>query len=201
MNIKSAFNSNNYQFLIGAHNYSQVPKHKDREVAFIGASNVGKSSLINCLVGKKIAITSTVPGRTRQLNFFKGANFTLVDMPGYGYAKAKEKHISHWQKVSLEYVKNRANLKRVFLLIGAEKDLKKSDLEIIETFNAFAISFQLILTKIDKISQEKSEKLVENIENAAKKWPAAYPEIIATSADKGYGVKSLQNQILQLIRC
>jgi GTP-binding protein len=188
------------EFLFGAHNYSQIPSNHFPEIAVIGASNVGKSSLINAILKTKTAIVSSTPGRTRQLNFFKvfGYNdgFILVDMPGYGYAKAKGKHIEHWQKTSFEYLTKRENLKRVFLLIDPIKEFKESDLDIINTFNTFGISFQIILTKIDKLNKEKVEKVYEKFLAQIKKWPAAYPEIMATSSSKNYGIKDLQQQIL-----
>ncbi len=194
---KKAFNTE-VEFLLGAHNISQVPSYHYKEVAFFGASNVGKSSLINAVLKKKVAIVSSMPGRTRQLNFFKvGEYFVLVDMPGYGFAKADKKDISHWQKVAVEYLTKRSNLKRVFLLIDPVKGLKEGDLEVINVFNALAVSFEIVLTKADKISKEAIQQVREEILQKAKKWPAIYEKIIATSSEKGYGIEELQDEILE----
>jgi len=202
LEAKKIFNGE-AEFLFGAHNYSQVPTFHFPEIAFVGASNVGKSSLINALVGKKIAIVSTTPGRTRQLNFFKISGyedgFILVDMPGYGFAKAKAKHSEHWQKTSFEYLTKRPNLKRVFLLIDPIKGLKATDLEAINIFNTLAVSFQIVLTKADKLKKEELEKVREKIIKETSKWPAAYPQILSVSSLKGYGVMELQDEIVAIL--
>lgn len=202
LEAKKIFNGE-AEFLFGAHNYSQIPSFHFPEIAFVGASNVGKSSLINALVGSKIAIVSTTPGRTRQLNFFKISGyedgFILVDMPGYGFAKAKEKHVEHWHKTSFEYLTKRANLKRVFLLIDPVKGLKSADRDAINIFNALAVSFQIVLTKTDKIKREEVEKAEEKLKQEMEKWPAVYSEIIKTSSAKGYGVMDLQDEIVKIL--
>ena len=202
LEAKKIFNSE-AEFLFGAHSYLQIPNFHFPEIAFVGSSNVGKSSLINALIGKKIAIVSQIPGRTRQLNFFKifgfKDGFILVDMPGYGFARASGKDIEHWQKVSFEYLTKRANLKRVFLLIDPVKGLKQADLEIINIFNALAVSFQIVLTKCDKISQNDLKKSEEKILEQTKKWPAIYSKIVTTSSSKGYGIFELQNEIVEIL--
>jgi GTP-binding protein len=196
------------EFILGAHTYAQAPQSSQPEIAFIGASNVGKSSLINAIVGRKIAIVSTTPGRTRQLNFFKIADgftqsfsqgFVLVDMPGYGFAKAKSKNIEHWQKTGLEYLTKRPNLKRLFLLIDPIKGLKESDRDMVNILNAVAVSFQVILTKTDKLNREELKKSQEKIEAEVLKWPAAHPKIIATSSSKGYGIQEIQDSIVEVL--
>ncbi len=191
------------EFLFGAHTYNQIPKNHFPEIAFIGASNVGKSSLVNALVGKKIAIVSSTPGRTRQLNFFKvfgyQDGFILVDMPGYGFAKAKDKHIEHWQKTGFEYLTKRPNLRRVFLLLDPIKGMKEGDFEIINIFNLLAVSFQVVFTKSDKLKIEDLKKAQEKIQREIKKWPAAHPEIITTSSEKGYGIFELQDEIVKIL--
>lgn len=192
------------EFLLGAHNYSQVPEWHYPEIAFIGASNVGKSSLVNAILGQKIAIVSNTPGRTRQLNFFKilgfKDGFIAVDMPGYGFAKASDKDIKHWQRCSFEYLSQRPNLKRVYLLIDPKKGLKSADRDIINIFNTLAISFQIILTKCDKISLEQQNKFVEDLQNTAKKWPAFFSEVIITSSVKNYGIKDVQWSIIEILK-
>jgi GTP-binding protein len=196
------------EFLLGAHNFSQIPNYPNPEIAFAGASNVGKSSLLNALIGKKVAIVSTTPGRTRQLNFFKIPNgfskktsegFMLIDMPGYGFAKASQKHVEHWQKVAVEYLTKRQNLKRVFLLIDPIKGLKESDSDMINIFNALAISFQIIFTKTDKLNRENFFAAEKKVKEAIKKFPAAYPETISTSSSKGYGIQELQDEIVKIL--
>jgi GTP-binding protein len=196
------------EFLFGAHTYSQIPQTTQPEIAFIGASNVGKSSLINAITGRKVAIVSNTPGRTRQLNFFKitkgftqsfSEGFVLVDMPGYGFAKAKDKHIEHWQKTALEYLAKRPNLKRLFLLIDPIKGLKESDRDMINMLNAVAVSFQIILTKADKLSREELEKASEIIKKEIMKWPAAYPQIISTSSSRGYGIREVQDSVVEVL--
>jgi GTP-binding protein len=197
------------EFLFGAHNFSQIENSLQPEIAFIGASNVGKSSLINAIMGKKIAIVSNTPGRTRQLNFFKIADgftqnfsegFVLVDMPGYGYAKARAEHIEHWQKTALQYLTRRPNLKRLFLLIDPVKGLKDADRDMINILNAVAVSFQIILTKTDKLGKGEQAKAEDEITKEALKWPAAHPQILTTSSSRGYGIKEIQNSILELLR-
>lgn len=202
LEAKKIFN-NEVEFLFGAHNFSQIPLFHFPEIAFVGSSNAGKSSLINALVKKKVAIVSTVPGRTRQLNFFKifgyEDGFILVDMPGYGFAKAKNKHVEHWQKTSFEYLTKRPNLKRVFLLIDPNKGLKGPDLEAINIFNSLAVSFQIVLTKIDKLNREDLKKAEDQIKKDMAKWPAVYPEILTSSSLKGYGIDELQNEIVKIL--
>ncbi|MBM3579220.1 MAG: YihA family ribosome biogenesis GTP-binding protein [Alphaproteobacteria bacterium] len=191
------------EFLFGAHNFSQIPKNHFPEIAFVGASNVGKSSLINALLSKKIAIVSSTPGRTRQLNFFRVSGFAdgfiLVDMPGYGFAKARDKDISHWQKASFEYLTRRPNLRRVFLLIDPIKGLKEGDREMINIFNTLAVSFQIVLTKSDKISREELKKTANKISVEMKKWPAIHPQILETSSSKGFGIFELQDEIVKIL--
>lgn len=196
--------SKNWEFLLGASNIKQIPQYRNPEVAFVGASNVGKSSIINALLSRKIAIVSSTPGRTRQLNFFISDknlpdSLVLVDMPGYGFAKASKKDIEAWQKTSFEFLARRANLKRVFLLIDPIKGLKESDLDIINMFNGLAVSFQIVLTKIDKLKEAEVNKIKDEITVASKKWAAFYSQIICTSSLHGAGIYELQDAIVEIL--
>jgi GTP-binding protein len=200
INIKQLFNDD-CKFLAGAQNFNQIPIHNYPEIAFVGASNVGKSSLINAVVNKKIAITSKTPGRTRQLNFFILANqLALVDMPGFGYAKVSKTEIANWQKVSFEYLTSRTNLKRIFLLIDPVKGLTKQDLEIINIFNTLAASFQIIITKSDKVRNDELQKAIAKIQLTSKNWPALYPEILISSSLHQEGIEKIQEAIVEAIR-
>jgi GTP-binding protein len=197
---RNVFSGEKFEFLLGAADYEQAPNHQLPEVAFLGASNIGKSSLINSLVGSKIARVSNTPGRTQQLNFFKNIHgFCIVDMPGYGYAKANAKLSGHWLKTSFEYLKNRKNLRRIFLLLTPEKGLKQVDLDAIEVFHILGVSFQIVLTKTDRVSKADLEKFAAQIEGQLKIWPSAAKNVISTSANKGYGIKELQKEIIKIV--
>lgn len=200
--VNKIFNGN-AEFLLGVNDFSQLPTNHFPEIAFIGASNVGKSSLINALIGKKIAITSATPGRTQQLNFFKISGFRdgfmIVDMPGYGYAKNSLDSIKHWQQLSIDYLFNRQNLKRLFLLIEAQKGMKEHDHELMEFFKSYRVNFQVVLTKVDKLNLSDQQLVLEKIYNAIKLNPWAIPKIISTSFKKNYGIFELQNEIVKIL--
>lgn len=191
--------------MLGVANIRQLPDHRNPEVAFIGASNVGKSSIINALLGTKIAIVSNTPGRTRQLNFFTSDkmltdSLVIVDMPGYGYAKAGKKDIEKWQETSFEYLARRPNLKRVFLLFDPVKGIKESDRDIINMFNTLGVSFQIVLTKVDKLKDHQVKKAEDMLAEASKKWPALFPGIIKTSSAKKIGIYDLQNAMVEILK-
>ena len=200
--VNKIFNGN-AEFLLGVNNLSQLPQYHFPEIAFIGASNVGKSSLINALIGKKITIVSATKGRTKQLNFFKILGFKdgfhIVDMPGYGFAQDAKSAINYWQELSLNYIANGKNLKRVFLLIEAQKGMKALDYEIIDFFNVYNVSFQIVLNKIDKLNLSAQQLALEKIQNEFKLYRTFCSTIISTSASKNYGIFDLQNEIVKIL--
>lgn len=166
------------------------------EVAFVGRSNVGKSSLVNALTKKGLAKTSSTPGRTQCLNYFAPANedlFYLVDLPGYGFAKAPKDIVKTWQALMRAYLRGRPNLRRVFLLVDARHGLKKIDFDMMTLLNEAGVSFQVVLTKIDKISPSALQALVASTEKSLVEQPAALPTPLATSSLKKAGIQSLKD--------
>ncbi len=184
-------------FMLSVARLEQLPDDVYDEVAFAGRSNVGKSSLINALFNqKKLAKTSSTPGRTQQLNFFNFDNkLYLVDLPGYGYAKAPEKLVKQWQAVLKTYLRGRPNLRRVFVLIDSRHGIKKEDLEIMKMLDEAAVSYQIILTKADKISATELNKTLTKTSQELEKHAAALPDIIATSSEKKTGLEALKAEI------
>ena len=182
-----------------------VPKPSDLpelilpEIAFAGRSNVGKSSLINGLTGRlTLARTSNTPGRTQQLNFFCLAEkLILVDMPGYGYAAASKSLVAGWQKLIKIYLRGRSTLYRVYLLIDSRHGLKPNDFEIMKMLDETAVSYQIILTKADKISETAARQVYAKTVEALAKHPAAHPKVILTSAAKGMGIPEVRAEIAQ----
>ncbi|MDP3895646.1 MAG: ribosome biogenesis GTP-binding protein YihA/YsxC [Mesorhizobium sp.] len=193
-------------FIRGVPEMKFLPPEGPPEVAFAGRSNVGKSSLINGLVGQKgLARTSNTPGRTQELNFFVPDGFSgssddlpplaLVDMPGYGFAKAPKEQVDAWTKLVFDYLKGRVTLKRVYLLIDARHGLKDIDTEVLSLLDKAAVSYQIVLTKIDKIKPPGVPKLIDETLAKIKKRAAAYPEILATSSERGWGMEELRDAI------
>jgi len=181
-------------FLKGVVAMDGLPPDNRIEVCFAGRSNVGKSSLINALVGQKnLARSSNTPGRTQEINFFAlGSSHYLVDLPGYGFAQAPVHVVEKWQNLMKAYLSGRANLRRVFLLIDARHGPKKVDEEIMDLLDKCAVTFQAVLTKTDKLKKGALDKVVEQTRATLSKHPAAYPEITLTSAEKKEGIETLR---------
>lgn len=192
--------SQNCAFIAAAQNIQALPPMHAPEVAFAGRSNVGKSSLINALTSRRmLARTSQTPGRTKQLNFFDLAGrICLVDLPGYGYAKSSKTEIKAWTSLTLAFLKGRQNLRRVFLLIDSRRGVGKSDREIMEIFDTAAVSWGLVLTKIDKIKDNEIRTIIEDATKEAGKHTAAWPGIFTTSSQKTLGIAELRSHIAEL---
>ena len=190
-----------WQHVMGVAKVEGLPAAEGLEVAFAGRSNVGKSSLINALVGQKaLARTSNTPGRTRELNFFAAdAGITIVDMPGYGYARAPKSEVAAWTNLVFAYLRGRPNLRRVYLLVDARHGLKDNDVDALKLIDKAAVSYQVVLTKIDKLKQADIETVIENTAAAIAKRAAAHPAILATSSDKGIGIDVLRAEIAGLV--
>jgi GTP-binding protein len=189
------------RFLLGVAKLEQLPPPAGVEIAFSGRSNVGKSSLINALTGVNgLARASNTPGRTRELNFFDvNSQLTLVDMPGYGYAKAPKHEVKVWQAVLRGYLRGRPGLTRAFVLIDSRHGILKADEEMFDLLDEAAVTYQAVLTKSDKIKPAELEKMRETVAAAVKKHPAAFPEIHATSSEKGGGIPELRAEIAGLL--
>ena len=187
-------------FELGVVDMERLPHADVPEVAFAGRSNVGKSSLINAVTGRnKLARASTEPGRTRELNFFRvGERLRLVDMPGYGYAKAGKADIKRWTGLVRDYLRGRAALKRVVLLIDARHGLKPHDKEVMDALDTAAVNYQIVLTKADKLRPTEAEAVAAEARAAIAKRPAAHPEVIVTSAETGLGIEQLRAEIAAL---
>ena len=180
-------------FIAGVATLDQLPDFKNTEIAFAGRSNVGKSSLINALLNRDIAHTSRTPGRTQQLNFFDiGGFFTLVDMPGYGYAQVSKEKKSVWEELIGTYLRGRPNLRLVFVLVDSRHGLKDTDFEMMKLLNDAAVPFRIIMTKIDDTSFENLARQTETITAALKTAPAGFPEPFAVSAKEKTNIEDLR---------
>ena len=188
-------------FVLSVANLNQLPDSLLNEIAFVGRSNVGKSSLINALCNNKnIAKTSATPGRTQQLNFFNlGEKIHLVDLPGYGFAKAPPEEVKKWQNIMSLYLQGRPQLRRVFLMVDSRHGIKKADEDIMKMLDKSAVTYQIVLTKIDKIGSQALNKIVKETEDILKKHAAAYPHTITTSSEKKIGLENLRAEIALLI--
>lgn len=184
-------------FLMGAAKIDQLPAPDLPEVAFAGRSNVGKSSLINALVNRHgLARASNEPGRTREVNFFLlDERIRLVDLPGYGFAKVSRDTAKKFQNLGRSYLRGRPNLKRVYLLVDARHGLKSVDTEALEALDLAAVSYQIVLTKADKLKAAEVEKVTAETLKAVSRRPAAFPRVQATSAEKGFGLPELRAEI------
>ena len=187
-------------FVKGVVAMSGLPDADRMEVCFAGRSNVGKSSLINALTGTKgLARASNTPGRTQEINFFtQGPELYLVDLPGYGYANAPLAVVEKWQKLLKRYLSGRQTLRRAFVLIDSRHGVKDVDEEIMSLLDSSAVTFQCVMTKADKVKLKDRERVIEQVRTARARHPAAYPEIVLTSSEKGDGIATLRSIICGL---
>lgn len=188
-------------FVKGVVRIGDLPPAERPEVAFAGRSNVGKSSLINAALGRKgIARTSNTPGRTQEVNYFDLAGaLYLVDLPGYGYAEAPKTKVKAWNSLIREYLRGRVSLRRVFLLIDSRHGVKAIDLEIMGLLDEAAVSYQVVLTKMDKLKPGAAEAMEAGVADKIKKRPAAFPYTISTSSNKGWGLELLRGEIASFV--
>jgi GTP-binding protein len=187
-------------FVAGVQSMAQLPEFALPEIAFAGRSNVGKSSLVNALTGQNtLARTSNTPGRTRQLNFFDlGSRLLLVDLPGYGYAKAPKSEIKRWTELTQDYLRGRPTLRRVCLLIDARRGVRDTDREVMTALDTAAVSYQLVLTKADKVKQPELARVIDATQQLRPKHVALHPRIATTSAQKDTGIAELRAELAAL---
>ncbi len=187
-------------FLKGVVAMDGLPPPDRPEICFAGRSNVGKSSLINALTGRKaLARTSATPGRTQEINFFTIPDGPyLVDLPGYGFAKAPPKVVEKWQRLLKAYLSGRASLRRAFVLVDARHGIKPVDQEIMALLDSAAVTFQLVLTKADKVKAAERDRILSQVRERLAPHPAAFPEMLLTSAHKGSGIETLRATIAGL---
>jgi GTP-binding protein len=187
-------------FVKGVVAMSGLPPADRLEVCFAGRSNVGKSSLINALTGRKtLARASNTPGRTQEINYFAlGESRYMTDLPGYGYAEAPVATVRKWQELLKAYLAGRQTLRRAFVLIDARHGVKAVDEDILKLLDRSAVTFQAVLTKVDKINRADRDAVIEQVKGALAKHPAAYPELVVTSSEKGDGIETLRAIIATL---
>jgi GTP-binding protein len=189
------------QFVAGAAEPAGLPAERLPEIAFAGRSNVGKSSLVNALTARRmLARTSNTPGRTRQLNFFDlGGRLMLVDLPGYGYAEASKSEILRWTSLMQRYLRSRAALRRVCVLVDARHGLKEPDLPMLEMLDRAAVSYQIVLTKTDKLGSTELTGIAKRVAAELAAHTAAHPEIHLTSAERGRGIAALRASLAAFV--
>ncbi len=182
------------EFVKGVVAMSGLPDPDRPEVCFAGRSNVGKSSLINALTGRKgLARASNTPGRTQEINYFTvGESHFLVDLPGYGYANAPLPVVEKWQRLLKSYLRGRVTLRRAFVLVDARHGVKAVDEEIMALLSSSAVTFQCVMTKTDKLKKGDLDKVLAQVREKLSKHPAAYPELVLTSSEKGEGIETLR---------
>jgi GTP-binding protein len=187
-------------FMLGVVKAEHMPHGQLPEIAFCGRSNVGKSSLVNALTGRKtLARTSNTPGRTQQLNFFNlGDALVMVDLPGYGFAKAPKAQVDGWTRLILDYLKGRRELTRAMLLIDARHGLKDKDRDVMKTLDAAAVTYQIVLTKADKVKAAALVRTADEVRAEAATHVAAFPEIVVTSSETGDGIAELRAVLAEI---
>lgn len=187
------------RFVAGADSFARIPRSLLPEVAFAGRSNVGKSSLINALVGRKsLARASNTPGRTQQINFFNlDDTLQLADLPGYGYAKATRSKVHAWNTMVSQYLKTRENLKRLFVLVDARHGLLAADYKALDIIDGAAVPYIAVLTKADKVKKAELEAVLQSVEDVMRSRRTSFPRVYATSAEKGWGIPELRAILLQ----
>lgn len=188
------------EFIKGVVAMSGLPPADRMEVCFAGRSNVGKSTLINALTGRKgLARASNTPGRTQEINYFtQGPELYLVDLPGYGFANAPIPVIEKWQRLLKQYLSGRQTLRRAFVLVDARHGIKSVDEEIMSLLDSSAVTFQCVLTKADKVKEKDRTQVLNQVRSVLAKHPASYPEIVLTSSEKGDGIATLRSIITTL---
>ena len=191
----------NADFIWAAVSLSSLPPMDKIEIAFAGRSNVGKSSLINSLTGRNtLARTSHTPGRTQQLNFFDiGGRLNLVDMPGYGYAAVSKEKVAAWTQLIYDYLRGRASLARVYVLIDSRHGFKPVDEDVLKSLDVAAVSYQIVLTKTDELKAAERDAMVAQVSAQIARRPAAYPEVLSTSSRKDWGIPELRASIACLM--